>query len=231
MGAWGLHSFENDTAQDFMAKLADMDQPVERAEHVLEALNQSYAVAVADLDADVAMEAVAAAEIVAAALDHPRQGDEADPLDLKASFKFYQDAVGRALVSLGRVQQDNCELAALWADTDETEDWQASLADLKQRLRAAAAAHDLDLVFVPPVPDERPENKARDMAAEVYAEMMTALEQVANNGAGDAQVEMLRHFSRKMHLVHMDIGNMRADVVDSLERLVLRVEQLEKNLQ
>ncbi|MEM6564982.1 MAG: DUF4259 domain-containing protein [Pseudomonadota bacterium] len=228
MGAWGLHSFDNDTAQDFLAELADMEQPVDRAEHVIEALTAPFRFTVEDIDADAAMEAVAGAEIVAAALDHPRKGEAADTFELKASFKFYADAVGRALAVLERIRHEDCELAELWADTEEAEDWHACITELQDRLRSAAADHDLDPEFTPPDPDESPEKEVRDAAAVVYQEMMQAIEQVAESGAGDPQVEMLRHFARKLHLVHMDIGNMRYDIVDSLERLADRVERLEK---
>ncbi len=34
MGTWGVHSFDNDSAADFLAELADAEQPYERAEAV-----------------------------------------------------------------------------------------------------------------------------------------------------------------------------------------------------
>ncbi|MEM9795112.1 MAG: DUF4259 domain-containing protein [Pseudomonadota bacterium] len=230
MGTWGVHSFDNDDAADFVATLEaeKVHPPVVNAEFVGETLEAVFAVPVSDLDAVVGAKAVAAAEVIAAALGHPRNGAEHDPFELATSFKFYDDYLGKAVAVLSRVRADGSELAELWADTDDTEDWHSSLADLEARLRTAAATFDLSPDYIPPDEGGKTEEEGlRDLVEEVYSDLMAEVEKLADTGAGDTQVEVLRHLIRKLHLIHNDITSMRYFVVDSLDALTARIDGLE----
>ncbi|SFJ28138.1 DUF4259 domain-containing protein [Jannaschia pohangensis] len=231
MGTWGVDSFDNDDAGDFVAALeADKSEPpVVNAERVIAALDAVFAQSAQGLDAGVAAIGVAAADIVATSLGQSRATEKADPYELENALKFNDDAVGKAVAVLSRVRADGSELAALWDETDDAEDWRTALSALEARLRKAAETHGLDPTFVPE--DEggmSEEQTIRDTVDQVYDDMMVEMERVADTGAGDPQVEMLRHLVRKMHLVHKDITNMRYFVVDSLDTLTARIDRIEK---
>ncbi|MTI01861.1 DUF4259 domain-containing protein [Roseibium sp. RKSG952] len=229
MGTWGPHSFENDTASDLLDQIRGYEQPVDQAEAVRESFGSVFSVADGYLDADEASAAVAGAEIVASALGQPRNGTTA-PFDLAASFKFYDDTIGMALAAVTRVTAGESELAELWDETDEADTWRDSITDLTSRLLTAAAAHNLNPNFIPAEPEAHPEHTLRTEVEQVYDDMMSEIERIADSGAGDAQVEVLRHLVRKMNLIHKDITNMRYFVVDSLEALTDRIDGLEKKL-
>ena len=229
MGTWGPNSFENDTASDLLDQIRGLDQPADQAEAVRELFGKVFAVGKEYLDADEASAAVAGAEIVAAALGQAKEGATA-PFDLAASFKFYDDTVGMALASVKRVTADESELAELWDETDEADVWRDSIADLTSRLKTAAEANNLNPDFDTDGPEADPEIALRNQVEQVYDDMMSEIERIADSGAGDAQVEVLRHLTRKMNLIHKDITNMRYFVVDSLEALTDRIDGLEKKL-
>ncbi|MBO9446440.1 DUF4259 domain-containing protein [Ruegeria sp. R14_0] len=230
MGTWGPHSFDNDTAADLLVSLDGYDQPFERAEAVRATFEEVFSTTVEDMEADTGAAAIAGAEIVASALGQPLDGAK-QSFDLAKSFTFYDDTVGMALAALKRVGDDDSELAELWADTDETKTWRASVDDLTTRLVAAAKAHDLSTDFDPPHPDETPEDALRAEVDRVYEDMMSEIERLADKADGDPQVEVLRHLVRKMNLIHKDITNMRYFVVDSLDALTARIDGLEKKTQ
>ncbi|WP_299597452.1 DUF4259 domain-containing protein [uncultured Tateyamaria sp.] len=226
MGAWGPHSFDNDTAADLLETLKDLDQPFEQAEAVCESFEAVFEASAGDLDADLASTAVAGAEVIAACLGQPKDGAEA-PFDLEASFKFYDDAVGMALAALDRVTTAGSELAELWDETEDASTWRASVADLAARLKAAAKVHDLATDFAPDVSEADPEQALRSDVDQVYADMMVEIERLADGAAGNVQVEVLRHLVRKLHLIHSDINNTRYFIADSLDALTARIEGLE----
>ncbi|WP_299200612.1 DUF4259 domain-containing protein [uncultured Tateyamaria sp.] len=226
MGAWGPHSFDNDTAADLLDTLKNLDQPFEQAEAVCESFEAVFEAPAGDLDADLASTAVAGAEVIAACLGQPKDGAEA-PFDLEASFKFYDDAVGMALAALDRVTTAGSELAELWDETEDASTWRASVADLAARLKAAAKVHDLATDFAPDAPEADPEQALRSDVDQVYADMMVEIERLADGAAGNVQVEVLRHLVRKLHLIHSDINNTRYFIADSLDALTARIEGLE----
>lgn len=226
MGAWGPHSFDNDTAADLLDTLKNLEQPFEQAEAVCASFQAVFEARAGDLDADLASTAVAGAEIIAACLGQPRDGADA-PFDLEASFKFYDDAVGMAVAALDRVTAGGSELADLWDETEEASTWRSSIADLATRLKAAAKSHDLRTEFTHEAPEADPEQALRNDVDQVYADMMAEIERLADTGAGEVQVEVLRHLVRKLHLIHSDISNMRYFIADSLDALTTRIEGLE----
>lgn len=149
MGAWGTGSFENDDALDWLAEWSDAkegpgdeDEPG-RFAYVIGAL----AVAVDEkgyLDSDAGACALAAAEAVAAANGKPdpslkkNDGDVA-ALVTWARSKHADDlrnpqAKQLALQAVDRVLADESELAELWSESEEAENWRKAVDGLRARL-------------------------------------------------------------------------------------------------
>lgn len=221
MGAWGPHSFDNDAAEDWRLTFE---------EDGLVAVRDALAAVFADpdaLDSDDASQAVAASEMIAAMLDHPRAGEDAVP-GLGKLLVAAPDIAGQALGALDRVRGTQSELAELWDETDEADLWRASLTDLEERLRAGAKAADMSVAFTPPFLSAEAQNRVA--TSQIYADMMAALEAVADRADDDPLVEMMRHFARKVDLMHKDVSTARYAVVDSIDALTDRIERLEKRL-
>ncbi len=138
MGTWSHEAFGNDTACDWAAALAEGDslQPVERA---IDAVARAPA---GVLDADTAVEALAAAEVVARLRGRPGDGSAyTAPVDawvLRTRHRPSAALVQGALAALDRIAGPDSELHALWAEGDGLADWLASIADLRGRLTAPA---------------------------------------------------------------------------------------------
>lgn len=135
MGAWGIGSFENDDALDFLAYIAesgDLSMTREAFDRVL--ASTEY------LEADDASQAIAAAEIVAAALGRPTpaaQGEEELSSWLERAHPTVDaDLAARARDALSRILGDNSELRELWEEEEECSDWQAAVVALRQRLES-----------------------------------------------------------------------------------------------
>jgi hypothetical protein len=132
MGAWGAGVFENDEALDWLADLADTNDP--------QAIRDALALGGAPIEADEAINALAAAEVVAALrgrplLDPPEQLQQVIALRHDAADP---ELVPAALVAVKRVRESS-ELRELWEDVG-AEDWLAALVDLEARLRALIPA-------------------------------------------------------------------------------------------
>ena len=132
MGAWGAGVFENDEALDWLADLAATNDP--------QAIRDALALGGAPIEADEAINALAAAEVVAAMrgralADPPEQLQQVVALRHDAADP---ELVPAALVAVKRVREAS-ELRELWEDVG-AEDWLAALADLEARLRALIPA-------------------------------------------------------------------------------------------
>lgn len=131
MGAWDATSFGNDTANDWaydLEECADLSYIEATLQQVLDA-GDDY------LDADIATEAIAAAEVLAWLRGRPTPVDaytekiadwvSAHPIEPPAVL------IQKALLALDRVQQEPSELPELW---EGDPDWTAAIADLRSRL-------------------------------------------------------------------------------------------------
>ncbi len=132
MGAWGTGHFENDDAMDLIAGVQGPDD-LDRA---LRAAAESEE---ASVDASVASEAMAAAEVVAAMMGRP-SGDCPEELAKRL------DALGAPAPALVTLAQESVsrvlmesELVDLWAESDEVEGWNRSVTDLIARLDPTSA--------------------------------------------------------------------------------------------
>ncbi|MGO4477200.1 DUF4259 domain-containing protein [Massilia sp. 2TAF26] len=135
MGAWSHESFGNDDACDWAAQLDEYDDLslVEATlDTVLEAGDD-------ELEAPEASEAIAAAEVVARLQGNPGTAD-ALPEELDAWVERIRllpsaDLAAKARRALDRVLAGPSELMELWDESGESEAWQASVRELKDRIR------------------------------------------------------------------------------------------------
>jgi hypothetical protein len=138
MGTWGAGSFANDIAADWAGDLVEDGTP----ETVREALTSAADSPAGDyLDADEGAEAIAAAEVVAAAAGRPCESDayseEAIAWAGRPAELRDEAFVTLALRALDRVAADDSELRDVWfEDGDESgREWTAAVDDLRARLR------------------------------------------------------------------------------------------------
>ena len=136
MGAWSTDAFGNDTACDWAYGLAESDD-LSLVEAAIAAVVDSPA---GDLDASLAQEALAAAEVVARLRGH--DGDcnaytEATDDWVRAKRLVPPQAlVRRALLALDRCLGEESELRELWDESDAAGQWRADAQSLMERLRA-----------------------------------------------------------------------------------------------
>ena len=128
MGAWGTGVFDNDEALDWVWELEDGG--ITAIESALdEAIRSS------DLSAPTDVEAIAAAEVVAAAIGRPLPGLSEDIVALVAHVapSVTPEHAARARTAVERVLSAS-ELAELWAETDDADTWRGLVENLIARL-------------------------------------------------------------------------------------------------
>jgi hypothetical protein len=134
MGAWGVNTFENDTACDWIYGLDD----VEDLSLVRETLANVLAVGTEDLDPDIACEGLAACEVIARLKGNwGTQDTYTETLD-----KWVQehpaippaDLVDQALAVIDRVLTPPSELMELWDEERENKKWIEAVKDLRLRV-------------------------------------------------------------------------------------------------
>lgn len=121
VSAWGADTFDNDTAYDWAGDFVEQD----RLAFVDETLDETLSAGRANLDSDLACNALAACEIIARlqgrwgkrdaysedidrwVLDHPQQPPE--------------ELIRKALLAIDRITGDQSELVKLWDDTGDNE--------------------------------------------------------------------------------------------------------------
>ena len=131
MGAWGHGSFDNDDAGDWVWGLEEAaDFEVVKAALDAVVSESDY------FEAPTCSEAVASAEIVAAALGRPVEGL---PEEAAAWVEQHRDVppdlVALAQQAITRIA-DKSELRELWEESEHFAEWQSALGDLTARLRA-----------------------------------------------------------------------------------------------
>jgi len=134
MGAWGIRTFENDAASDWIADFAERPDP-RRLARALAPAEAAAGDTSVELDAEDASVALAAAEVVAAWCG--RAAPELPP-QVTAWLLGRTDAVTgpildharRAVVAVAR----RGELRELWRDTDSFEAWLGAVEELRERL-------------------------------------------------------------------------------------------------
>ena len=134
MGAWGFGSFENDDACDFLAdatESGDLSLIRDVLDNVL--TSTEY------VEAPDASQAIAAAEIVAAALGRPtlaaQREEELSSWIARIRPTIDTELVGQARDALTRILAPNSELRELWEETEEFSEWQSAVSELGQQLQ------------------------------------------------------------------------------------------------
>lgn len=128
MGAWGIGIFDNDDAADWVWGL--QDEGLHAAQRALQA-----AAAGGEVDASVGAEALAAAAVVVALTTGSAELLEGSP-EAAEWVAAHQDAESRPLLgtvvaALDAVLADGSELDELWSETDEHDDWRATVGQLR----------------------------------------------------------------------------------------------------
>ncbi len=136
MGTWSHEPFGNDSAADWAWELegqTDFSLVAQAIQSVLDT-GADY------LDADVAVEAVAAAEVLAKALGRGTQADayteEVDAWLKTVTVKPSPELLAQAQAALARVIAPDSELRELWEESEDFPNWETSI----RALQAAMAA-------------------------------------------------------------------------------------------
>lgn len=136
MGAWSHESFGNDEACDWLADLREGNdlQPVEAAFDEVLTVGEGY------LRARQAIEAVAAAEVLARLLGHVGVRDAYSELvDIwitQVRLEPSSELIAKARRALDRVLAAPSELMELWEEDAEPSDWRAAVENLRGRVPA-----------------------------------------------------------------------------------------------
>lgn len=133
MGAWGLGSFENDDAADWLLDLADHQSLALVRESIAAVLEADEFVDAADAGA-----AIAACELIAAAIGRPSGAarKQEDLMHWISRMRPVPDPalLADALSALDRILGPDSELRELWEESEDYAAWQADVGQLRSRL-------------------------------------------------------------------------------------------------
>jgi len=134
MGTWATDAFGNDYAMDWAQDLQEY-KTLELVETTLDNVIDSTE---AELEAPFAAEALAALEVIARLLGKPGADDpataEVDEWVERCKKKITPPLLEKAALAFGRITAENSELHQLWQESEHFADWQADVADLRQRV-------------------------------------------------------------------------------------------------
>ena len=129
MGCWGVGSFENDDAMDFLYEVEEQG---------LEAIGNTISLHLEEGESsEVGESFIAAAEIVAAVSGHDSKDlpDEAASLIENFSPDDVAQWVDPCLEGLHILLRPSSEMHALWAETESLKKWEKAVHDLIERLQ------------------------------------------------------------------------------------------------
>lgn len=136
MGTWSHEPFGNDTANDWAYGLE------ERRDYSLieQAVQQVIDNGDDYLDADLAVEAVAASEVLAKSLARGTQSDayteNVDAWLKSITARPTSELLSKAQAALARILGKDSELRELWEDSDDLENWESSIKTLQSAIGA-----------------------------------------------------------------------------------------------
>lgn len=134
MGAWGYGSFENDDAADFLVDARDSGD-LSLIREVLDNVLTSTEY----VEAPDASRAIAATEIVAAAMGRPtaaaQQEDGLRQWLARIRPTIDPDLAAQAREALARILARDSELRELWEETDEFSEWRESVTEIVRQLQ------------------------------------------------------------------------------------------------
>lgn len=126
MGAWGFEFNENDGAKDFLGDLTESRDWSSVAAFLTDYVdNGGY---------DDADQAIAASELVAAAIGKPSPLLEGELATWATQHSVDAAALRPIAANAVKLALSNSELNELWSEAEEYSDWQTTLGDLISRL-------------------------------------------------------------------------------------------------
>jgi hypothetical protein len=135
MGAWGAKAFDNDTANDWAARLTTTGFV-----HVLEAFARVEGVGAGRVNVRFACQALAACEVVARLVGRAGYTDsytrKVDAWVAANPLSPPPDLVARAVAVVDRILGDDSALRTLWDASGD--DWPQAMAELRTRLTGPA---------------------------------------------------------------------------------------------
>ncbi len=136
MGTWGVGSFGNDNAADWIWELEESDDLSVVEAAILRVLDCGDEL----VESPDAQEAIAAAEVLARLQGKPGVQDAysegADNWVAAHPIKPPPTLVQQTLKALDRILRQPSELLDCWQDSDDLDAWTAAVNDLPNRLRA-----------------------------------------------------------------------------------------------
>lgn len=134
MGTWATDAFGNDYAMDWAQDLQEY-KTLELVETTLDNVIDSTE---AELEAPFAAEALAALEVIARLLGKPGADDPATAEVTvwveHCKKKITPPLLEKAKLAFERIMAEASELRQLWQESEHFADWQADVADLRQRV-------------------------------------------------------------------------------------------------
>jgi len=132
MGTWGIKTFENDGASDWLWEFEESGD----TSILLDALNPEDTNYLEATDGEIIL---AAAEIIQAIKNTPRAGIPENALNWINTHKTsdISPLVTKAIAMIDRVLAENSELRELWEENeDEYPKWQAYITELRSKLNS-----------------------------------------------------------------------------------------------
>lgn len=134
MGTWSHEPFGNDSACDWAYDLV-RSKDFTGVENAVQGVLDEGA---GYLDADIAVESVAAAEVLAKALGRGTQTDayteQVDAWVASITTRPSPDLIARARAALARILGADSELRELWEESDAFDAWESSIKALQSAL-------------------------------------------------------------------------------------------------
>lgn len=136
MGTWSHEPFGNDTANDWAYDLEEQKDFSLVAQVIQNVLDNGTDY----LDSDLAVEAVAAVEVLAKALGRGTQTDvyteKVDAWLKLVTAKPSSDLLSTAQAALTRIMGPDSELRELWEESDDFQNWESSIKALQSAVGA-----------------------------------------------------------------------------------------------
>jgi hypothetical protein len=135
MGTWGVKSFENDDALDWMGGLETTEDASLLQSTLERTANRNLDDD--DIDGPEPAEAIAAAEVVAALKGSPAEDLPEEITDWAKNYSIPKplqtELAQLALKALGRIRASS-ELKELWEETEDADAWHSEIMALERRL-------------------------------------------------------------------------------------------------